>query len=116
MMAKSVSKTVPSPSQAWLYVIGAGGLEIVWAAGLKYAWPAPIVLVALLVSFDLLVDAAKVLPIGTAYAVFTSLGTAGTVIVEAVLSGGINWAKVLIIGVLLLFVVGLKANGEEVRA
>ncbi len=108
-----MGKAIPSKNQAWLYVLAAGGLEIVWASGMKYGLPAFVIIISLLVTFDLLVDAAKALPIGTAYAVFTAIGTVGTVIVEAIISGSVNLAKVLLIGLLLLFIVGLKASSEE---
>lgn len=108
-----MGKAIPSKNQAWLYVLAAGGLEIVWASGMKYGLSEIIIIITLLVTFDLLVDAAKVLPIGTAYAVFTAIGTVGTVIVEAVVSGGVNVIKVLLIGLLLLFIVGLKVSSEE---
>ncbi|GIO54304.1 MULTISPECIES: DMT family transporter [Paenibacillus] len=114
--AKPVKPRKPlSKNQAWAYVAIGGILEIVWASGFKYVEiPSIIVLIALLTSFELVIRAAKVLPVGTTYAVFAGIGTIGTVVVEAVYSGGIGLLKVGIILLLLLFIIGLKlTSGEE---
>lgn len=114
--AKPVKPRKPiSKNQAWAYVAIGGILEIVWASGFKYVViPSIIVLIALLTSFELVIRAAKVLPVGTTYAVFAGIGTIGTVVVEAVYSGGISLLKVGIILLLLLFIIGLKlTSGEE---
>ena len=98
----------------WLYVIIAGALEIVWASGLKYeAVPAIAVIVALILTFDLLIKAARLLPVGTMYAVFAGIGTVGTVIVESVLSGEIELTKIVLIFMLLTCVVGLKLTSDK---
>ncbi|MHA6482331.1 DMT family transporter [Paenibacillus sp. strain BS8-2] len=100
-------------NRAWLYVAIGGALEIIWAMGFKYeAVPSLLVLASLLLSFDLIIRAAKVLPVGTVYAVFAGIGTIGTVIVvEAIMEGAISYARVGIIGLLLLFIIGLKLSG-----
>ncbi|QBD75292.1 hypothetical protein EPA93_04475 [Ktedonosporobacter rubrisoli] len=100
---------------AWPFVIIGGALEIVWASGFKYeAIPPIVVLVALLVSFDLFVRACKVIPVGTAYAVFVGMGTIGTTIVEGLFSAqSFNLVKVPIILFLLLCLVGLKLTSGE---
>lgn len=70
----------------WIYLIIAGLLEIGWAAGLKcshgFTRPLPSVLTVagMIISFYFLSLALKQLPLGTAYAVWTGIGTAGTVI------------------------------------
>lgn len=106
-----------SKNQAWLYVLLGGALEIVWASGFKYdAIPSYVVLISLIVSFDLIIRAAKVIPIGTAYAVFAGIGTVGTVAVEAVFEkGDISLPKIGIILLLLAFIIGLKltTGGER---
>lgn len=107
-----------SKNRAWLYVAAGGALEIVWAMGFKYeAVPSWLVLISLLLSFDLIIRASKALPIGTVYAVFAGIGTVGTVIVEAVMEGSISPAKVGIILLLLVFIIGLKlsAGGSETK-
>jgi quaternary ammonium compound-resistance protein SugE len=69
---------------AWIYLVLAGLLEIGWAIGLKYAqgftrlWPSVATVVGMIASFVLLAQAARSLPIGTAYAVWTGIGAAGT--------------------------------------
>lgn len=103
-------------NRAWAYVMLGGALEIIWAAGFKYeAVPSILVLIAILTSFDLVIRATKVLPVGTTYAVFAGIGTIGTVVVEAVFSNGdISLLKVGIILLLLLFIIGLKlTSGKE---
>lgn len=71
-------------------------------------------LVAILVSFILMIMASRTLPVGTVYAIFVGLGTAGTVLAEILLFGAeVQGSKLLLIGVLLLGVVGLKILSKE---
>jgi len=100
---------------AWLFVITAGLLEIVWATGLKYEFIPPlIVLLAVILSFELFVRATKIIPIGTGYAAFVGIGTIGTVVVEAIIArGNFSWLKGSIILVLLLCMIGLRLSSEE---
>ena len=78
---------------AWLILFAAGLLEIAWAVGLKYtdgfARPLPSLLTigALAASVGLLGIAMKTLPFGTAYAVWTAIGTLGTVVVGIAIAG-----------------------------
>lgn len=71
---------------AWVYLLIAGILEIIWAVLLKYAkgfskfWPSFFVLSIGLASVWLLSIAVKSIPLGTAYAVWTGIGILGTVI------------------------------------
>src|SRR3954471_21350543 len=75
----------------WTLLFLAAALEIVWAVGLKYTagftrfWPSAGVIVAVTGSVGLLALAARGLPIGTAYAVWTGIGAAGTAICGIVL-------------------------------
>ena len=76
-------------NKSWLLIIFAGLLEILWAIGLKYStnwitWTGTILLICL--SFFTLIQATKKVPVATAYAVFTGIGTAGTVSVEMIFS------------------------------
>jgi quaternary ammonium compound-resistance protein SugE len=72
---------------AWAYLILAGLLEIGWASSLKQVegftrlWPTVFFFFCLVASLLLLARAARELPIGTAYAVWTGIGAAGTVLV-----------------------------------
>ena len=69
---------------SWIYLLLAGACEVGWAVALKYSQgftrlrPSVVVLTAGLVSFYLLSLAAKTIPIGTAYAIWTGIGAAGT--------------------------------------
>jgi quaternary ammonium compound-resistance protein SugE len=75
----------------WILLVLAGLFEIGWAIGLKYSegftrlWPSVGTLAAMAVSVVLLALAAKSLPIGTAYAVWTGIGAVGAVILGIVL-------------------------------
>ncbi|SEG57690.1 multidrug efflux SMR transporter [Paenibacillus sp. UNC499MF] len=116
MEAKSVAKPEVrmSEGRAWLYVILGGVLEIVWASGFKYdTIPGIAVLIALLTSFELIIKATKVLPVGTVYAVFAGMGTLGTTVVEMIMSGGeVSLLRIVFILLLLAFIVGLKLSGK----
>ena len=75
----------------WFYLLIAGLFEISWAIGLKYSHgftqlvPAVITIICMIASFYFLALALKSLPLGTAYAVWTGIGTLGTVILGIVL-------------------------------
>lgn len=70
----------------WLALVVAGLFEIVWAVGLKYTqsftklWPSIYTLAAMVVSFLLLSFSLRSIPMGTAYAVWTGIGAAGTLL------------------------------------
>ncbi|AIQ51559.1 DMT family transporter [Paenibacillus sp. FSL R7-0331] len=99
-------------NRSWIYIFIGALFEVVWVIGFKHAddivtWGATIV--ALVVSFYLIITASIKLPVGTVYAVFTGLGTAGTVLAEMVLfDEPVKPAKLLLIALLLAGVLGLK--------
>lgn len=70
----------------WIYLLIAGILEIVWAVALKFSHgfsvliPSIIATTVMILSVYFLALALKKLPLGTAYAIWTGLGTLGTVI------------------------------------
>ena len=72
---------------AWLWLFIAGLLEIAWAIGLKYThaftrlWPSVVTVLLMIASFVLLARAVRDLPVGTAYAVWTGIGAAGTFLI-----------------------------------
>ena len=72
---------------AWVYLILAGLFEIGWASSIKFSdgftrlWPTLLFFACLVASLLLLARAARDLPIGTAYAVWTGIGAAGTALV-----------------------------------
>ncbi|WP_335435316.1 DMT family transporter [Neobacillus niacini] len=114
------SKVIPkskatSESRAWLYVILSGFFEIVWASGFKYEEvPRIVVIIAILLSFDLIIRATKVIPVGTVYAVFAGIGTIGTVIVEVIFeNGSVSLLRIALILLLLACIIGLKLTNKD---
>ncbi len=99
----------------WITLSIAGLLEVGWAVGLKYAdgftkpWPSTLTLVAMAASMWLLSLAARHLPIGTAYAVWTGIGAVGTALLGMALFGEPRTAVRLTCIVLIVAgIVGLK--------
>lgn len=96
----------------WLKVIIAAFFEVFWVIGLKHsdnAWEWIGTIVCIIISFYVMIMAGKQLPVGTVYAVFVGLGTAGTVFSEILFFGEpFKVEKVLLIILLLLGVIGLK--------
>lgn len=100
---------------AWTYLVVAGLLETAWAIGLKYTegWsrlvPSIFTVAGMIASFIFLSLALKHLPIGTAYAVWTGIGTIGTVLFGMIF---FNESKDLLRILFILFIVigiaGLK--------
>lgn len=87
---------------AWIILLIAGLLEVVWAIGLKYTHgftrltPSIITIAAMVVSMLLLANAMKTLPAGTAYAVWTGIGAVGAAIMGMVLLGeSTNIARII---------------------
>lgn len=99
----------------WILLLFAGLLEIGWAVGLKFTdgftrpLPTAATLAALVASIVLLGKAAKSLEIGTAYAVWTGIGAAGTVICGILFLGEpASAARLVCVGLILAGVAGLK--------
>lgn len=102
---------------AWAILILAGLFEVAWAMGLKYTegftrlWPSLATLAAMGASLGLLGLALRDLPLGTAYAVWTGVGTLGTVILGiAILGEPASALRVVCIGLILAGIVGLKLS------
>jgi quaternary ammonium compound-resistance protein SugE len=78
---------------AWIMIAVAGVFEVAFALGLKYSqgftrlWPSVGAGTALLLSMSLLSLAVRSLPVGTAYAVWTGIGAAGTALLGILLFG-----------------------------
>ena len=70
---------------AWAWLLLAGLFEVGWAVGLKYTegfsrlWPTVWTVASMVLSLGLLGLALRTLPLGTAYAIWTGVGTIGTV-------------------------------------
>ncbi|KZY36444.1 molecular chaperone [Alcanivorax sp. HI0083] len=100
---------------AWALVILAGIIETGWALGLKsshgFTRPLPslLTLIGMIASFWLLAKAMQTLPVGTAYAVWTGIGTVGTVLLGILLfQDAVNAPRLLCLGLILVGIVGLK--------
>lgn len=99
---------------AWIYVLVAGLLEVVWAYSMKLSngftelRPSLITLVAMLASFGLLAVAMRSLPLGTAYTVWTGIGAVGSFAVgiallgEAVTPARLVAAALIVAGLLMM--------------
>lgn len=100
---------------AWVYLVIAALFEVGWAVGLKSTqgftklWPTAATLTAILLSVGLLAMAVRTIPIGTAYASWTGLGTVGAVLLgmmwfnEPATAGRLFFLVLIIAGV-----IGLK--------
>jgi quaternary ammonium compound-resistance protein SugE len=104
----------------WILLLIASGLEVAWAIGLKYTqgftqpWPSVATIAAMAISMYLLAGAARGLPIGTAYAVWTGIGAVGTAIAGMLLlNESRDLARIICIGLIILGVVGLKMFAKE---
>ena len=104
----------------WIVLFIAGLLEIGWAIGLKYSegftnlrWTL-FTGAALVASMFLLAQAVRTLPLGTAYAVWTGIGAAGTAILGIILFGEPRTAfRLACIGLILLGILGLRVAASE---
>lgn len=100
---------------AWMLLLLAGLLEIVWALGLKYAdgftKPAAsaITIAAMAASMYLLALVARTLPIGTAYAAWTGIGAVGAALLGMMLfAESASLMRVACIALIVAGIVGLK--------
>lgn len=99
-------------TKEWLKVLFASIFELVWVSGLGHAetvvqWV--LTGAGVVISFVLLTQAAKTLPIGTVYAVFAGIGSVGSIIVGVFFFGEhVSPLKLVFMGTLILGIVGLK--------
>ena len=113
--AGAVDLRSKSSDMAWAILLVAAAFEIGWAVGLKYTngftrlWPTLWTVAALGLSVALLAFAARSLPIGTAYAVWTGIGAAGTALFGVWLfHEPATTGRLLCIGLIVAGVAGLK--------
>jgi len=96
---------------AWIYLLCAGVLEIVWAFSMKQSegfsrlGPSIITITAMISSFWLLALAMRSLPLGTAYTIWTGIGAVGAFIVGVVFLG--EHLNAMRVGAAVLIVSGL---------
>ncbi len=99
----------------WLAVIVAGLFEVAWAVGLKHTEgftklvPTALTFAGMIISFGLLSWSLKTLEIGTAYAVWTGIGAAGTVIVGIMFfEEPSSILRLVCLSMIIIGIVGLK--------
>jgi quaternary ammonium compound-resistance protein SugE len=102
-------------SNAWILLIVAGLLEVVWAVGLKFThgftrlFPSAVTLTAMGLSIFLLARALRTIPVGTGYAVWTGIGAVGTALFGIwLLDEPRSAARLLAIAAIVGGIVGLK--------
>jgi quaternary ammonium compound-resistance protein SugE len=102
----------------WTLLFFAGLFEVAWAIGLKYTdgftkpVPTTLTVAAMVASVALLGLAMKSLPVGTAYAVWTGIGTVGTVILGiALLGDSAAPLRLVWLGFIVVGIAGLKLSG-----
>ena len=100
---------------AWLLLFAAGVVEILMALALKYSegwtrpWPSALGIAAALLSIFLLTLALKQLPAGTAYAIWTGIGSVGITILGIVLfNESVSVLRLVFIGLIVTGTMGLK--------
>ncbi len=101
----------------WLALLAAGLLEIIWALGLKHSdgltrfWPSVATVTAILLSFAMMSLALRSLPFGTAYAVWTGIGAAGSIIAGMILySEPADPMRLVCLTLIVAGMIGLKLN------
>lgn len=99
----------------WFYLVIAGIYEIGWAVGLKYSHgftrlvPSILTVIGMVASFYFLSLSLKSLPMGTAYAVWTGIGTIGTVFLGIVLfKEPVSMMRIICILFIIIGIAGLK--------
>lgn len=101
----------------WLILVLAGLLEVVWATGLKFTHgftrplPSLITLLAMAGSFYLLSQAMRILPLGTAYAIWVGIGVIGAAIAGVILfREPVSALKIISLLLIVAGIVGLKLS------
>ena len=114
---------VLTQTTAWMVLVVAGLMEIVWSISMKYSegftrlGPSIVTFVAAGISFWLLAAAVKVLPIGTAYAAWTGIGAVGAAVLGIILfKEPATVARIVCIVLIVGGTVGLKLLGPDANA
>ena len=100
---------------AWFALFASGLFEVGWAIGLKYSdgftrlWPSVWTVASMAISMVLLGIALRSLPLGTAYAIWTGIGTVGTVVLGIMLfAESAEMLRIVCIMLIVAGIVGLK--------
>jgi quaternary ammonium compound-resistance protein SugE len=112
-----------TPHLAWMLLLVAGLLEIVWSVSMKASHGftkhhfTAITLVAAGLSFWLLGLALRQLPVGTTYAVWTGIGAVGAAVLGIAFFGeSLSVARIGCIALIVFGILGLKLLGGESAA
>lgn len=104
----------------WLHLSMAGLFEIAWAIGLKYTegwtrlWPSIVTATFMIASFYFLSLAVRSLPIGTAYAVWTGIGTVGAAVIGmALFDEPRDLVRIACIFLIIVGIAGLKLASSQ---
>ncbi|MBQ0709863.1 MULTISPECIES: quaternary ammonium compound efflux SMR transporter SugE [unclassified Ochrobactrum] len=104
---------------AWIYLVVAGILEVVWAffmkksEGFSLLTPSVITIVTMIGSFALLSIAMRSLPLGTAYAIWTGIGAVGAFVVGIVILGeAATFFRIASVTLILAGIIGLKLSSS----
>ncbi|WP_343353099.1 multidrug efflux SMR transporter [Helicobacter mastomyrinus] len=112
-----MKKLTITTNMAWALVLFGGMIECFWVSGLNYADSFALYMltgIGIIVSFCCAVMAMKKIEVGVCYAVFVGIGTAGIVLTEMlVFDEPFSLAKISLIVLLLIGVVGLKFQAKE---
>lgn len=104
-------------NRSWLSIVIAAVFEVMWVIGLKHSsnlleWIGT--LIAIFISFYLMIKAGEKIPVGTVYAVFVGLGTTGTILVDALIfKQPVSFMTLFFVAILLVGVIGLKLSSDE---
>lgn len=115
MIRDDPHKFIKEPRMAWVYLSIAGIFEVIWVISLKYSHgfsrltPSVITIITMICSFLLLAQSMKSLPMGTAYAVWTSVGIMGSVIIGIIIfNESLSPIRLVCLLMILIGVIGLK--------
>lgn len=104
---------------SWMYLLLAGVLEVVWATSMKLSHgftrpiPSLVTLVTMAGSFWLLAIAMRAIPLGTAYTVWTGIGSIGAFIVGVTfLAEPFNAVRILAAGLIVSGLVLMKLSSS----
>lgn len=100
---------------AWVYILIAGLFEVAWSVCLKLShgfsslFYSALTVIGMIASFYFLAHALKHIPLGTAYSVWTGIGTIGAVVAGIVLFGeSVSLIRLVCVGLIVIGIAGLK--------
>jgi len=104
-------------NKAWIYVVLTCLFELIWVYGFNTAetwWEWGIVIGIIAIDFHYLPKACASLPTGTVYAVFSGVGTIGTVLMDVFLfEGNFNMGMFLFVALIIIGVIGLNLADNQ---